>query len=385
MQQDFLNPDWLFAPIVARFDAAVYPANVLRQYRQRARLAGLTAPLVRSSDAPLGGYRYIFYGTKYADIIASLPKQQVLVVGGPAEWLFCKKRGLAFYSFIEPYRAVAEAIASGDTAALEQCYQRMRSDFAQCGAQWLVSSNDVLPATRFLIGVLRETIPGVKLVCIQHGVYQSGYRNDFSDGHISDYNLVYDQHQADILTLNGVPAETIRLFGFHSDYAASQHAPPQPRICLVGEGWHKFNVGLGERHFALMKQLQRDFAARQLRALYRPHPNERTLAVMRHFGRVDRRPLAACFERFDLFIAVCSTVLLEANMAGKCAVQIRDPAFDADDYGALGYCQTFDVPDADAILDYYQAWRASARAGGTEPVGRRFMQFLAQPDLRERL
>lgn len=378
MQPDFLSPDWLFAPVAARVDADDYPGNVLRQYRQRARLAGLSALLVRSSATSLAGYQYIFYGTKYADIILSLPKQQVLIVGGPSEWRFCRKHGLAFYSFIAPYQAVAEAIGGGDTAALERCYQRLRSDFAQCPARFLVSSNDVLPATRFLIGALRATLPGLKLVCIQHGVYQSGYQNRFNDGHISDLNLVYDQHQGDILIRCGIPAETIRLFGFHSDHAASEAAPEEPRICLVGEGWHKFNARLGDRHFALMKQLKRDLAARGRGATYRPHPNEGSLWVMRHFGKIDRRPLAACFERFDLFIGVCSTLLLEANMAGKCAVQIRDPGFDVDDYSALGYCQAFDHADVDAILAYYQAWRTKARAARSEPVGSRFLQVLAQ-------
>lgn len=378
MQEDFLDPDWLFAPIPALGNSASYPANVIRQYLRRARLAGLTRWLVRSTAGALTDYRYIFYGKKYTDIMLGLPKQQVLVIGGPAEWAFCRKHGLAFYSFTDAYQAVAQAIASQEIGLLRLCYQDYRNDFSGSSAKFLIVSNDALPATRFLIGALRATISALQVVCIQHGVYQSGFKWKFIDGHMADLNLVYDQHQADILLNNDVSASTIRLFGFHSDYQAERVLPKQPRVCLLGEGWHKYNLERGDRYFALMKQLKRDFISRGAPVVYRPHPGEGSWFARHHFGRIDRRPLADCFERFDLFIGVSSTVLLEANMAGKCAVQIRDPLFSVDDYSALGYCQAFEEADVDAILAFYRSWRTGSVATQSMPVVSRFRQALGE-------
>lgn len=378
MQEDFLNPEWLFAPILALGNSASYPANVIRQYQGRARLAGLTRWLVRSTTGALADYRYIFYGKKYTDIILGLPKSQVLVIGGPAEWAFCRKHDLAFYSFTEAYQAVAQAIATQEVGLLKRCYQDYRRDFSGSVAKFLIVSNDGLPATRFLIGALRAIVSMLQVVCIQHGVYQGGYTNKFIDGHMSDINLVYDQYQAEILLRNGVAASTIRVFGFHSDYVTARVLPEQPRVCLLGEGWHKYNLERGARYFALMKQLKRDFAARGIPVIYRPHPGEGSWFARRHFCKIDRCSLAVCFERFDLFIGVSSTVLLEANMAGKCAVQIRDPLFAVDDYSELGYCQTFDMVDVNAIVVYYQCWRQEARVKPVEPAASRFKNLLAE-------
>lgn len=374
-----LDKAWLFAPIAAMDRFPEYRQGILARYERHARWAGLAGLVLDRFRPSLGSYRYLFYGCKYLDIMAGLPAGEVAVLGGPKEWPICLRHGFTFYSFCGGYQGVVGRLA-GRRNALVAYDRQFRRDLAEVDGACLIVSNDTLPPSRYLVETFRQAAPRGRVVCIQHGIYQTGYRTPLIEGHLSDLNLVYSERQGDIFVRNGVGAETIRVLGFHSDYPRRDTKPARPAVCILSEGWHPYDRTLGDAHYHFIKRLAQELRALGLEVVVRPHPSENRRRCQQEFGPIDTLALKRSLQKYDLFVGTGSTVLIEAGLAGRCGVQVRDPRFSPDNYQAEGYCSTIEAEEADGrrVLEVYQAWEPGSQGQWLMPAAQRFLAAIRE-------
>ena len=373
-----LDPEWLLAPITQKNSYPDFLRVTLREYAMNGQLAHLASLVFDSTKQRIADFRYVFYGCKFSDILLGLPREEVVVIGGPKEWLFCRKHGIAFFSFCGCYGSVTKAI-HGIPDSLQVNDRLLKDAFSGATEQFLVVGNDTLPPSRFLVGAFKAAVPVGKVICIQHGIFQIGRRGSSIEGQLADLNMVYSGKQGQVLINNGVAEESIRVLGFSSDYVQDSQRPEVPKICLLGEGWHKYDRKLGDIYFGILKKLMLDFQKTGLKVVFRPHPSDNRRQCYSEFKYIDSQPLQKSLKDFDIWIGLASTVLIEAVMAGKFSVQVRHGLFSMDNYKDEGYCESLDACEATVanILDLYTKGFEGQMVSPTEPSARRFLAAIS--------
>jgi hypothetical protein len=283
-------------------------------------------------------YKYIFHGFRYQEIIKSLPINEVCIVGGINCLLFCLKNGYGYISSGRVQRFVYENI-SNDVSNLElsKFLEIVRRDFASRmqSTGVLIVGNDSLPEERIFAMVIKDS--GYKSICIQHGIFQSKSNPNATEGRFVDYFFAFTAQQADIVkSINGVKTETI---GFYKQTPKTRKIirdPANRKVLIVGQPWDLVFNGAKSRNFEeIIVHMMDLFRRNNIEFAYKIHPGEVRTKQKKLFKNVCDISIEAAFEGYDIFISVSSTLLYEAHLAGRIAIQVLDDIFCTDDFALL--------------------------------------------------
>lgn len=365
--------------------------SVILLYEQNARssifLARYAVHMLGSLIKPhVEKVRYFIFGTKYADLILSLPKEEVCVIGGLKQLIFCMRNNLAFlpgpYIWDELICGLRESGAAKNIGSLQgeigKVAHRIRRHAANNAL--LIVENDSLPLQRAIIMTGRQA--GIKqCVCIQHGVFQKNSPAHIMDGWFADLFFVFSAHQKDMLVEKGMEPTKIEVMGFHSaPYSPTRPASPPGRrlVCFLGQHWFISSDERGRRYVDIVLQLQGLLADAGINMFYKPHPGEAGAKYLTKLTNLVDIPLHTAFESFDVFISLTSTALLEAAWSGRAAIQIVDDAFDADRMEEFDHVTSLDwnAPSLiEKLVELIQYASANEPARAKRP-GERFIECL---------
>ncbi|MWJ27635.1 hypothetical protein GPM19_05340 [Halomonas sp. ZH2S] len=282
--------------------------------------------------------KYMFWGTKFEELILSLPAEEVCIVGGPKQLIFCLKNRRAFLPEMSFWHFLVDELKGGShpanmqrlsssISALSQRLRRIADENAL-----LIIDNDSLPAQRAVIQAFRMSGVG-KSICIQDGVFQKKSPSHIYHGWFADRFFVIDNNQKVLLVEKGMSAEKIKVMGFHSTPYQPKRVlspPKHRRICLIGQPWWKYGEERGERYLSILQEITNILQKSGYAVSFKPHPWERGSNYLKNIPDVIDISMAQALEQYDVFISLTSTALLEAVASGRVAVQVVDSAFDAD-------------------------------------------------------
>lgn len=291
---------------------------------------------------------YFFFGSKYEQIILGLPKDQVCVIGGAKQAHFCLKNGINYIEFAGLWKHFSRGLSgTQDNVNSIKKIILKASGLIQKKATKdaiLVVDNDSLPMQRAI--VLAGKIAGLKTVCVQHGVFQSKTPKFILDGWFADYIYVYNDHQKNMFLNMGMDANKVKVLGFYEDPYRPKRAlalPENRKVCILGQPWGKYSEELGARYLQLVSTLFDALRKLGISCAFKPHPWEVTESYVSDIENIFKGGLRSALEDFDVFISFTSTALIEANYAGRIAVQIMDDVFKSDAFSVHGQIYVVDT------------------------------------------
>lgn len=365
-----------------------FRASIASMYEHNARWSNPAIRLVVRAAALVltprnGSVKYFFWGTKFKEIILGLPRHEVCVIGGPKQLLFCLRHRIPFLAKMQMWKLLALGLQHKDypeedlKKLIVQTGNKLTKK-ASLGAT-LIVDNDSLPMQRAII--LSGRLANLKSVCIQHGIFQSKSPRHIMDGWYADRFLAVNDHQREMLIAKGMRAQKIKVMGFHSSPYRSKRPTAdagQRKVCFLGQPWIKYGHERAERYLKIVERAATALHEAGIEMTYKPHPWERGSDHLNRIINVVDITLNEALEKYDVFISLTSTALIEAQAAGRVAIQIMDEAFDADDLSVHGKITTINSNLTDSwpekLLEALHT--PSATITQTQPAHIRFKQAL---------
>lgn len=316
--------------------------------------------------------KYFFWGTKYAEIILGLPRSQVCVIGGPKQLLFCLKHRVPFFVNMNLWKVLARDIGAKRTEKGNRKLAKLITDCARklkniaIPEAVIVVDNDSLPMQRSLI--LSARAANFKTICIQHGIFQNKSPAYVMDGWFADLFLAINENQRNMLIAKGMDSRKIKIMGFHSSpYLPKRPTAPagQRKVCFLGQPWNKYGHKRFSRYMEIISNTAEILRKAGIEMSFKPHPWERGEDHLKHIANVVDISLSKAIEEYDVFISLTSTALIEAQSAGRVAIQIMDDAFDADDLSVHG---NISVVDANAEDNFQESLLIALSAPASPPA-----------------
>lgn len=334
--------------------------------------------------------KYFFWETKFEEIVATLPKKEVCIVGGPKQLIFCVINRLSFIPAVKIWRPFYNELQSGPSNSNDLYISSLLEDlskslsYSSAPDAIFIVENDSLPAQRAAIQAAR--MAGIaRTVCIQHGIYQRKAPRHILDGWLSDTFLVIDQNQKDLLIEKGMPSEKIRVLGFHSS-PYRPHRPLTPaqdrKVCLIGQPWDKYDKAKGDRYLFIFKKLSSIINHLGHTVSFKPHPWERGSHYLCEMQDITDISMQQALENYDVFISLTSTALLEANLANRISIQILDNNFESDNFSKFSsiISLTADDPNLESQIKESIRSTPSPQPSASRPLAERFLKAISTSD-----
>jgi len=301
--------------------------------------------------------KYLFFGLKYKKLIESLPKDEVLLLGGGKSYLkYSIKTKIPtlfiydYFKFLLPFFKDS----SSDLFTLNKSINRLTKILLHTKAKYLIVESDSLPPHRMLILAAKQA--QIKTICILHGVITSTCPATLLDGQYADYIFVYDDYQKNILINAGIESSKIRIFGFY--YPIPTHHPLnlyRKKVCIFGQPWKEYNTNMFKHYHTSINWIITTLLTHGFDVVYKPHPAEQEISYIQKVSCkvvIDYHDIGSCLEQYDLFVSYASTALLEATLHGKLAIQIYTGNLYDDNFENAQYAYTVNVYDADSFISH---------------------------------
>jgi hypothetical protein len=188
--------------------------------------------------------KYYFYGLKYKELILSLPREEVCIIGGPRQIIFCFINSISFVSIIDIWPFLTSGLTLGCWGPENQeridrkvFYLRRKLLATYNAAAYLIMINDTMPMERMLINSIK--LSKIKSIVIQHGIFSAGAHKAAADGFYSDYIFCISNLQKGIIESKGISSSKVIEMGFgHSVYKTKRTGISNPKkICFLGQQW----------------------------------------------------------------------------------------------------------------------------------------------------
>jgi hypothetical protein len=302
------------------------------------------------SFKPKKTIKYVFIGRKNKDLLLSIPREEVLVIGSWKDWLYCLWHRIPFRMGLQVTKAALDCYTDQKLSLTPEVQKILKFKKDAANKFFVVFSNDSLPVERIYC-LLAKSL-GMHSVCIQDGVFQSNSPARAYHGGVADLMLAFDKHQFDLLVNGGVPKNKLGVVGFHSNIEHYENISYDSarRVCILGQPWGVYSAEIEVRYHALLENLNTILTKSEFTFAFKPHPSEHGTHYLEKNGvRVESEKLKACLARYDVFISFTSTALIEASIAGRVAIQIYDPTFLADRFSEFGYAYSVDSNDLNQL------------------------------------
>lgn len=317
--------------------------SIKAMYNHNAKWSNSLISLLVHSCTPLfkpkeKKIKYFFWGNKYSDIIKSLPANEICIIGGPKQALFCIRNKINFIPCMSLWKILGNGLQNNHDFQ-KNLSERMNLLSRQLARSKhenasLIVDNDSLPMQR--AAIISARTAGIKrTVCIQHGIFQSKSPNHIFDGWFADEFFVISPSQKNMLIKKGMNSSTLKVLGFHSNPYRPTRALAEPEkrsVCFLGQPWVKYGEARAHRYIEIVELIFMELTAAGISVFYKPHPWEKSCRIFGPHIRTINLSLNRAIEKHDVFISLTSTALFEAHESGRVSIQIVDPVFDADTF-----------------------------------------------------
>jgi hypothetical protein len=364
--------------------ALLDPGFMARARRVGTRAGVLTSPFALFSGAGrLRDRRFLFFSTRFSELASAFGRDEAAIIGGPRDFRVAVRLGLPFV-FTGDLAAAAASLLFGQrwipAARVLQSWSRFFSRQAKDCV--LVMPNDTLPMSLLLVHIARRC-PNITVVCLQHGLFNSGMDLDDIEGRNSAVNLVYSPAQRRELERR-LPGALVEVMGLPTQLHCTEGGSiPTRRALLVGPGTLD-DRGAYRRTLAVYARVAERLNAAGFEVKYRPHPNEAGVDEGKDAFALDHSTkLELLSGPRRAFIGLNSTLLCEAQAAGHAVMVLDDPTLPStriEDFGV--------VVGSDSLESLVPAIDSQASAvtnHGFEPLRSRFETALARARSRAAL
>jgi hypothetical protein len=280
---------------------------------------------------------HVFQTERHARYMKMFDPRSVLLTGWVGEWKLARREGYRFAWSFGVTAAVDLAMFREWTLPLRIVLAQWRRALGRPRCVTVYLSEDTLAFGSFLAHLVRGLPNHARSVCIAHGYYGSLDMPLRYEGALCDYNFVWDERQAALLSSTH---SGLHVIGPPHD-ARAQPSPVET-VVFVGVGHPSANESVFARSMASYLGIAEVAAQRHgLRVVYRPHPTERADptvmdALRTRFGELDKLSLV---DRLSgprsVFVGFVSSLLHEASVAGHPVVYVAGqpgahPVFDRD-------------------------------------------------------
>jgi hypothetical protein len=208
----------------------------------------------------------------------------------------------------------------------------------------LVLHNDSLFLLRAMIYVANSL--GIPVLTIQHGLVMGDTEPQLMDGHYSDYLLAWSDYMRELyLDADIAHPSRIDVIGYpYAMLTLIEGSGPIRHVCMLGQPWELYDRSLAPRKREVLRNVYAACESRGLNLVYRPHPTESRAelqeAAMPALLTPSSESLREAFNRYDVFVSINSTALIEAALRKRRALQVFERAFSTDDFAAIGACKS---------------------------------------------
>ena len=371
-------------PFMVNEDPAFNLPNFAENY-----IRDLFGESYRTCDIPAGECDYLFFTDKFIDLIRSLKEKgcSIGIIGWRSSAIM--ELEIPFFS-IFPWHATLYRLFKEDpqlsSRETKTTLDQFSNFFKTIGVKFLIVPNDSLILQRFLI--LCARMASVKTICIQHGLWSSKMDIRFLNGHFADYMFLWGESQKRLYSKLYDKKDLERKFKilgypFETKYK-KDGGLDKNKVCILGQNFEYFNVELGKRKKKIFENIANLLKRKGYTVMYKPHPGEWwSKQFLPENVEIFNRGPATTFRNFDIFIGLTSTMLLEASLNGKIAIQVYDENFGGDCFQEKGYSYTINVTDLDKLPDLIKnldcPYSVSDRViYRPDDVGERFLHLLKE-------
>lgn len=330
-----------------------FVSSIKSMYLKNARYCGFgIAHLLKLLNRKPLYAKYIFIGNRFGDLIDGLPREEVLIIGGPKQAIFCYKNGYSFTSNCHLWSLLVKGFQGKEkTIQIEKASSDLTKLYSKYKNAVVIVENDSLPLQRLHIVAARNA--GLYSVCIQHGIFQSTSPAYVVDGWFSDKMYVFDKHHRNFLIEKGISAEKLFVMGYHSNPYSTKLSLKEKgrrRVCILGQPYVRYDKNLIKFYLKVINDLAFKLDGKGIEFIFKPHPWERGEAYLGSLPNVLDISILTALDEFDVFISFTSTALLEATIAGRMAIQLIDVNFKGDIFEEFGYAYSVKSDNFDEII-----------------------------------
>lgn len=326
----------------------------IKHFLKKAEVYSKTIYPIASRFNSVEKKRFIFVSSKYRGLIKDLAKD-VILFGGVKDIFFALKNQLTYYAhskvIIELYNIFLKHDLHFESLESQRLIEDISNLLVEISPEFLVVSNDSLFLERFLIYIARKN--GIKSICIQDGLFFN--KSDFRSlqGHFADYMFVWGESQAQIYLENGYDRDRLRIIGypFKRDKAKVGKID-RNSVCILGQPFEINSKELGKKKKEIVERVSSILGSNDFKIYYKPHPDEKDLSYYPDNVEIFRSSITNALNRFDIFISLTSTALLEASLYGKISIQIYDPVFNCDNFQKIGHSYSINIQDIEPLPEY---------------------------------
>jgi len=326
---------------------------LFRVYKRNSVVSLGLAPILKLFSKPIGNIKFLFYGSKYLELITSLTEddKSVGIIGGPKQWALCQKLHIPFFSNAHAWQALAKTLNSKpNEKRLQQLLEEFSSSFRGSDNRYLILDNDSVPMQRLLS--LAASTAGVRTIYLQDGLLQNASPDAFLIGRHADFVFSYDMAQANVFKNKGIPEDKVRVMGFYSDHYKKEiavlRAGASRKVCILGQPWFECSKNIGEFYLMETMNLLRTLKQKGFELYFKPHPREKKesyLTEISGFAEIQLSTMNEAVRLFDVFLAYSSTALYEATLHDRVAIQLWHENFGCDKFQNIGYAYTLELDD----------------------------------------
>jgi hypothetical protein len=148
----------------------------------------------------------------------------------------------------------------------------------------------------------------------------------------------------------GFNSQRLRVIGY--PFTLSSHVGKQNeqlRVCLLGQSFEVYDNVLGRKKKQVFQKFADSLRKAGIETVNKTYSVEKQEEFLSNGVKIVHAPMIQSLGKYDAFLSVVSTALLEATLAGKVAIQIFDPCFRAESFVDAGYSFSIEARDVDRI------------------------------------
>lgn len=304
------------------------------------RLARTVSPVLRSCY-PCNDKKFAFYTTRFNHVMEGVDSNSQMLFGKPQELLFSIRNNIPFYPVYDVIPELFHLFHTDprlESARAAKMIRHVTALLAKMNPEYLVLWNDAMFVERLLVFCGRQV--GVRSICIQHGIFHDTFDRRLLDGYYADYMFVWGKSQADLYQGCGFDKGKLRIMGYPYRVENLCCSKNDNVVCLLGENIEIIDKELGAKKRCVYEKIAEFLLDHDYKVVYKPHPFENDKKFLPSNIEILSIGLSKAFDKYNKFIALTSTALLEATLHGKIAVQYLDDDFGGCNFSLKGFSYT---------------------------------------------
>ncbi len=316
----------------------IWGKTILQAYSRIAKLAFVPIlGLSRRSEI-------LVLGARIFNQLSEGTRKRTHLVMSARDILRCKYVPRSLTYDLKTYCELYSLIENHNLNAYKECRRRVELILNKTQARIVVANSTIDPINRLWLQVANDM--GLRTVCVQHGVYSDAIPKHVLEEDIIDHYIALDEGQKLILQKN-IAAKKIIPLGVRDSFHWKPPSEPL-KICFIGEDWERYGLQ-NLKHLIISRYIE---LAKYLKSLgynnffYKPHPSEEMFLNIFDYAKLLKME---SIDVPDVYVGFASTFLKDMSSRKKLAIQIWDKETGADNFQALGYCQS--IVNGDDLLE----------------------------------